>query len=242
LIVRLLLALALLVLVGGLLRLAWLRSRGDVRTFVTASAIAGGLVLLLFLVVSGRLHWLYSIPAALIPFASRIARLLGFLRLLRGLGGGASTGASPGSSRVETALVRMHLDHETGELDGEILEGPEAGRRLGELGDEELLDLLRSWRRLDHDSARLLETYLDRTRGDAWRAGTDTGAESMAPAEGRLGRDEALAILGLGEDADRDAIVAAHRRLMQQFHPDRGGSDYLAALVNRARARLLEED
>jgi DnaJ-class molecular chaperone len=54
-----------------------------------------------------------------------------------------------------------------------------------------------------------------------------------------MSREEALSILGLKADAGREDIIAAHRRLMQKVHPDRGGSDYMAAQINKAKDILL---
>ncbi|HBP15878.1 MAG TPA: molecular chaperone DnaJ, partial [Gammaproteobacteria bacterium] len=41
--------------------------------------------------------------------------------------------------------------------------------------------------------------------------------------------------------AAKDEIVAAHRRLIQRMHPDRGGSSFLAAELNAAKKFLMEE-
>ena len=53
---------------------------------------------------------------------------------------------------------------------------------------------------------------------------------------------EARSILGLAPGADEDAIRAAHRRLVTNVHPDRGGSAELARRVNWARDVLLTRD
>ena len=56
---------------------------------------------------------------------------------------------------------------------------------------------------------------------------------------GGMSQAEASEILGLPAGATRADIRAAHRRLMQAAHPDRGGSDWLAARINQARDVLL---
>jgi len=58
---------------------------------------------------------------------------------------------------------------------------------------------------------------------------------------GAMSRAQALEILGLGSQPTREDILAAHRRLIQKLHPDRGGSKFFAQQLNEAKRRLLED-
>ena len=54
-----------------------------------------------------------------------------------------------------------------------------------------------------------------------------------------ISKQQAYEILGLKPGCSRDDINRAHKRMMQKMHPDRGGSDYLAAQINQAKDILL---
>lgn len=64
----------------------------------------------------------------------------------------------------------------------------------------------------------------------------DDGAERTA-----MTVAEAYKILGLQPGVPEAEIIAAHKRLIQRLHPDRGGSDYLAARINQAKTTLLQK-
>jgi len=64
-------------------------------------------------------------------------------------------------------------------------------------------------------------------------------AAGPPPGQMPMTRQEALAVLGLQDSATPAEIKHAHRQLIQRLHPDRGGSPYLAAAVNRAKDLLL---
>lgn len=81
-----------------------------------------------------------------------------------------------------------------------------------------------------------------------WRAqqqqkqqGQSRRQQRRARGQNGMSKEEALEVLGLKSGASREDIIRAHRHLIQKLHPDRQGSAYLAARVNEARDRLLED-
>lgn len=221
---------------------------------LAAGAAGVLLAMLLFLAATGRLHWLAALLAGALPFIRWIAGffiapLIGNL-LRSGFGAfgrrspfGASGGTAggPSASTVATADLDMTLDHESGQMDGTVLTGDYAGRRLSELDRAALQRLYGEL--TAEDSRQLLGAYLERRFPD-WAADGSGGADGEARRQHDGGQEmsasQALAVLGLAADASEEEVVAAHRRLMQKLHPDRGGTTYLAATLNRAKEVLLK--
>ena len=61
------------------------------------------------------------------------------------------------------------------------------------------------------------------------------------PSAREVGEAEARSILGVAPGATDEEIQAAYSRLMRMAHPDKGGTDGLAAQLNAARDRLLRK-
>ena len=224
----------------------------------TAGRIKIGLIALGFvflaLAVTGRAPAVFALVGALLTQALRfgplIARFAPSLAKQFGVGNPFAPGASkPGTSEVRTPTIRMTLEHASGRMDGEVLAGECTGRELSSLAAAELVRLHAFCRERDAEALRLLEAYVARERAEEFEnaadlgggaGGSNAGAAGGAGADGRMSTTEAAEVLGLPADADRDAVIAAHRTLMSRLHPDKGGSDYLATKVNAARTVLLE--
>lgn len=239
---RLILLLAILVGVYYLLRWFARTPPRQLARYLKQGALYGVIGVLVLLAVTGRLNWVFAAAAAAIPLGQRLFTLLQVLpavkRVLGGLGIGQADDEDPARSSIRTRFLHMTLDHASGEMRGTVLEGPYEGRGLDDLEMPQLMELLARCRSEDPQSASVLEAWLDRTFGEEW-VDHAAGKETPGAAGGPMTREQALEILGLQEGAGKEDIRDAHRRLMQKLHPDRGGSTYLATLLNQAKDRLL---
>jgi DnaJ-domain-containing protein 1 len=219
----------------------------DVKKVLRWVGIGAGLLLIAFLVLTGRVAAAFAFLMGLAAWAWRVFNLIqtgqqmgsmfrGFMN--RGGVGGAS---GTQTSQVKSAFFAMTFDHARGTLDGTVLQGRLVGRTLSALSLAEALSLFAE-AAADPESLALLEAFLDRAHPD-WRAqahqhaGPGDGAKARP---GAMTEDEALLVLGVKKGASADEIKAAYRRLMGQLHPDRGGNDYLAAKINAAKDILLK--
>lgn len=212
-------------------------------------------ILVMWLAVTGKLWAAAAALPAIFVWFMRIFTGLRFAQMfsrMAGLGGGAGPGwRAPGdddpgqTSRVQTRFVIVYLNHETGHVWGEVLDGTHRGRPLESLEMEEVMQVYRE-AQSDPDSVRVIEGYLDR-RDPSWRANTQSGGYAGGRSEqggqtadpGSMTHEDAYRVLGLKPGASKAEIKAAHRRLMAQVHPDKGGSDFLAQQINAAKDLLL---
>ena len=130
------------------------------RRLVYVIALALASIVLVMLLLTGRIHYLAALAAAVLPFIRKLPALFRYIPLLSGLFDNKKTEPKPS-------------------------------------------------------------------------AHTDSQTNSDMPVS------LALQILELDEGATKSEVLDAHRKLMQKLHPDRGGSNFLAAQVNMAKDTLM---
>ena len=83
--------------------------------------------------------------------------------------------------------------------------------------------------------------FLSRLYQQHGQQGQQQNHQQTPPQAGKhaMSSEEAMEILGLKAGFTQEDVKQAHRRMMQKVHPDRGGSDYLAAQINQAKDILL---
>ncbi len=179
-------------------------------------------------VVSGRMHWIGAVLAGVIPFAR-----FGLRSAMRVLPFWMSRTGGVAPFRTPYLDIKIHIQQM--QVTGTVLAGQFADRDINDLSDAELIELEAELKELDAKSYYLVK--LVRQKRD--RAGTQYSAAPPPPFSDPQ-RDEALQILGLSGNPTREEIIAAHRKLINKLHPDRGGSGFLAARVNQAKDVLIK--
>lgn len=195
------------------------------RAFLMKAALFGLAAVLLLGVVTGRMHWLGAIVAVLLPlFRFGFHALMRVIPLWLHRTGGTAT--------FKTEHLDVTIAVQSGQLSGTVIKGPCSGKTIAELSESDIQELEEYYRERDKKSYYLIRFA---RKGQ----GSSSGHQQAVHPFARPDREEALQILGLSGDPSREDIIAAHRRLINKLHPDRGGSDFLAARVNQARDILL---
>jgi len=169
-----------------------------------------------------------------------LLRLLPMWQMFKSKLGSSGTGGGGNKSTIKTKYLVMELDHDSGDLSGNVVAGEFAGKAVTDLSQQQLI-ALHGECASDQDSQQVLEAYLDRYHGQ-WQEKTESGnGSSAATDESVMSVSLAKEILGLEDEINKESIQNAYRSLMQKLHPDRGGSEYLAKKINQAKEVLLAD-
>ena len=234
-IIRLLFAIALLAAIVWLYKYLKTADPAERKRLILKYAFWGLIGVTVLAVVTGRMHWLGIVFAALLGFLKLgLNTFLRFLPVLKMVGASQAFN----SPVFKTSHIEARLDLSRGTIEGAVINGPHTGKRLDELSASELEELANHYRDIDKRSYYLIMVIRQRQGGQQY--GSAGNGRNMYADAGTPSIKEALQILGLEGTPARDEIIQAHRRLIQKLHPDRGGNDYLASRVNLAKDVLLE--
>jgi len=175
------------------------------------------LATLVGLALTGRLHWLVVAGGAAVPLFIKLFSLLRWTPFLFGV-----------YQRIK--LGRAGYDfYKSANASPEMIQN--LLQRLAGLSEQERKVLIAVLRRTDPQAASFVEAYFARRSQGTQQASSNKNITTK----------EAYKILGLETGASREEIIEAHRKLIQKFHPDRGGTPYMAAMINDAKQHLLEQ-
>ena len=101
-----------------------------------------------------------------------------------------------------------------------------------------LISTWRIWQKLQN----FTQNYKSHGHGGQTSAEEHSEASNRAHAASSqtMSPQHAAEILGLSLPTSRAQIIAAHRALMKRHHPDHGGNDHTAQMLNQARETLLQ--
>ena len=145
--------------------LNWARTANpkDILKAIKWTAIGVGGAVLLVLLITRNIQLIWGLGVFLIPWIMRLHGLRRLWKSMRGPSGGQR-------SHISSPYFDVYLEHDSGIMDGRIKAGPFEGALLTELSmaeGQQLYDHIKAAN--DPRSLQLLEAFLDRSHGAAWR-------------------------------------------------------------------------
>lgn len=149
----------------------------------------------------------------------------------------------PVKPTLYSRFVLLYLSTDNSDLSGRIHSGPSKGVEFSDLTTDEYCKLLKHYAKFDREGEQILVTYLDQ-KNPKWQSeiggSYKANKETSSYATGKMKKKQALLLLGLSLTPTENEIKASHRNLMKKYHPDQGGSPFLAAKINMAKDLLLK--
>jgi hypothetical protein len=138
--------------------------------------------------------------------------------------------------------VETWIDPETGKSSGRVVAGVYRGRSLDTLSRTDCLRLNEYCLLNDAEAMRLLDAYgKDRFRSASRAKSPEPELRRRVYVEGPMTRQHAFEVLGLPTDANERQVVKAHRALLEKTSASHGGGGAAVALIDQAKALLLEK-
>ena len=130
-------------IIGILLAVHWLRKQPKQKKIQSILILAA--IALIGLAMTGKLHWLFAVFAAIIPLLQKALSLLSYTpflgRLFTHFRGTYSSPDTNRSSSVETEYLSMTLDLASGAMNGIVKKGSHAGKHLSDMSVIELVKM-----------------------------------------------------------------------------------------------------
>lgn len=195
-------------------------------------AIVGLIAIMIIAVATGRMHWAGLAFAFVLGFFKLVvSNAIRFAPVIFSVA--RQHNFSTPEFRTQYLNAKLQFGRQVS-VEGTVIDGPHAEKKLQELTNDELVELANFYKEKCKRSYYLILVMLQ-------KSGTSQQHQQQFVDNTALTREEAVQILGLQGEFTEEDIKLAHRKLMQKLHPDKGGNAWLASRVNLAKDLLLKK-
>jgi len=220
---------------------SFLRGGRDVKRKLTLRIMVIGLVLLsLWLVVTGKIMGLLALAPVIGLWGHRLFQVWHVGRMVRGVfkgkkGPRQNPSQAGQTEAVKTQTLEVYLDQKSMIVDAVVLTGLCRGFALTDLPLGLIYDVYEYCQLQDSQGADALDNFMTNRHGPGWQIQAQKEAET-----GTLSQAQSRILLGAQDDDSNAHVKKRYYDLMQNIHPDRGGSARLTARLNQAKEMVFK--